>query len=82
MTECQVVTFQYSPLMCAKQSVDRLSVIKNALVALFLNSRSNYLSDIVGYFLGRRVSPLTQGFLAVSLKLSVMKPWARVIYFK
>lgn len=62
MTECQVVTFQYSPLMCAKQSVDRLSVIKNALVASFLNSRSNYLSDIVGYFLGRRASPLTQCF--------------------
>ncbi len=82
MTDCPVDTFQYNPLMSAKQSVDRLSVISNTRVALFLSSCSKCLSDVVGYFLGRIENPLNPGFSPVFLKPSINKPWSHLIYFK
>lgn len=82
MTECLIDTFQYSRLVGAEQSVDRLSVISKALVTLFLISRSKCLSDVVRYFLGRITNPLIPGFPAVFLKLAMNTSWARFIYFK
>jgi hypothetical protein len=82
MTKCPIDTFQYNPLICAKQSVRCFSVLGKTPVTFFLISRSKCLSDVVRHFLGRLVSPLRTGFSESFVKLPVNKRQARLIYFK
>ena len=74
MTECLVDTFQYCPLISAEQSFRRISAANTISVILFLTSRSKYLSDVVGHFLGLLNNPLRTGLSADLVQLPMSKP--------